>query len=154
MRQYAYFSLFSDRVTAAQMTARLLVEPDEVRVRGSRRIEPPVPVSHAWMITCRAPGLGIDDQVGRIVARLTPHTARIVGLLGELVAGGDASAGAGLNVVRYFNDDDGEDEQFSAPDAALQKLSGQHQLLGWHLRRDVLEFLVAVGAFLDVDEYG
>jgi hypothetical protein len=31
---------------------------------------------------------------------------------------------------------------------------GQHQLLGWVLDREVLEFLPAVDAVLDVDEYG
>jgi hypothetical protein len=35
-----------------------------------------------------------------------------------------------------------------------EKLSGQHQLLGWHLPGDVMRFLVDVGAELDVDEYG
>lgn len=154
IRQYAYFSLFSERFTAAQITARLLIEPDEVRVRGSRRIQPAVPVHHAWVVACREPGLSVDDQIGRIVTRLKPHTARIVQLLGELADDGDASAGAGVSVVRYFNDDDGEGEQLSTPDEVLQKLPGQHQLLGWHLDRDVLEFLVAVAASLDVDEYG
>ena len=135
IRQYAYFSLFSDRVTAAQITARLLIEPDEVQVRGSRRAQPAVPVHHAWRVVCHESGLSVDDQVGRIVARLKPHTTRIAQLLGELSDEGDASAGAGVSVVRYFNDNDGdgEDAQLSAPDEVLQKLAGQHHLLGWHL---------------------
>jgi hypothetical protein len=58
-----------------------------------------------------------------------------------------------MSVVRYFNDDEGEEEAFSAPNAPLQKLQGQHQLLGWNLGSRVLGFLVAVGADLDVDEY-
>jgi hypothetical protein len=36
----------------------------------------------------------------------------------------------------------------------LEKLSGQHQLLGWHLDRHVLNFLSEVGAEFDADEYG
>jgi hypothetical protein len=66
----------------------------------------------------------------------------------------EESAGAVLQVVRYFDDPDGEEEELSPPDAELQKLSGQHQLLGWHLDREVLDFLMATGASLDVDEYG
>jgi hypothetical protein len=36
----------------------------------------------------------------------------------------------------------------------LEKLAGQHQLLGSHLNREVLDFLTEVGAELDADEYG
>jgi hypothetical protein len=36
----------------------------------------------------------------------------------------------------------------------LEKLSDQHQLLGWHLDRGVVQFLDEVDAELDVDEYG
>jgi hypothetical protein len=36
---------------------------------------------------------------------------------------------------------------------SLQSLPGQHHLLGWQLDAQVLAFLVAVGAELDVDEY-
>ncbi|MEV5208906.1 hypothetical protein AB0K35_15660 [Micromonospora sp. NPDC053740] len=43
-----------------------------------------------------------------------------------------------LQVVRYFNDDDGD----------------QQHRLGWHLDRRSLEFLRHTGAELDVDEYG
>jgi len=59
-----------------------------------------------------------------------------------------------MQVVRYLNDESGEEEELSSPDAPWQKLSGQHQLLGWALEREVLEFLLATGACFDVDEYG
>jgi sirohydrochlorin ferrochelatase len=36
----------------------------------------------------------------------------------------------------------------------LVKLSGQHQLLGWHVSGDVLDFVREVHAEIDVDEYG
>ena len=36
----------------------------------------------------------------------------------------------------------------------MEKLPRQHQLLGWHLGPEVLDFLAATGAELDVDEYG
>lgn len=41
----------------------------------------------------------------------------------------------------------------SPPDAALQKLPGQHQLLGWVLEPETMRFLVAANASVDVDEY-
>jgi hypothetical protein len=41
-----------------------------------------------------------------------------------------------------------------APDTPLQKLPGQHQLLGWHLDRDAVRLLARVGAEIDADEYG
>jgi hypothetical protein len=59
-----------------------------------------------------------------------------------------------LQLVRHFDDDDGEEEELSVSDAPLQKLAGQHQLLGWHLDSDVLGFLARVGAEIDADEYG
>jgi hypothetical protein len=62
--------------------------------------------------------------------------------------------GCYLQLVRFFDDEDGEEEELSPPDAPLQKLSGQHQLLGWHLDRDSLGFLAHVGAEIDADEYG
>jgi hypothetical protein len=59
-----------------------------------------------------------------------------------------------LQIVRSFNTDDGEDETIDVTPDGLEKLSGQHQLLGWHLNGEVLDFLSEVGAELDADEYG
>jgi hypothetical protein len=36
----------------------------------------------------------------------------------------------------------------------FERLSGQHQLLGWHLGRNILDFLRDVDAEMDFDEYG
>jgi hypothetical protein len=58
-------------------------------------------------------------------------------------AGGIGVGGAVLQVVRHFNDT-GQNRL----DA-----SGTASLFGWHLDRDVLAFLTAVGAEPDVDEY-
>lgn len=44
--QYAYFALSSIRVSAAEIAARLTIEPDEVVVRGSRRADPVQPAAH------------------------------------------------------------------------------------------------------------
>jgi hypothetical protein len=58
-----------------------------------------------------------------------------------------------LQIVRYLDDDNGDEEQLTGV-GDLEKLSGQHQLLGWHLGRRVVQFLDEVDAELDVDEYG
>jgi hypothetical protein len=56
-------------------------------------------------------------------------------------------------VVRYFGAEDGEEEVIDVVHG-LEKLAGQYQLLGWELKRDVLEFVCDVAADLWVDEYG
>ena len=62
--------------------------------------------------------------------------------------------GCNLQLVRYFDDHEGEEEELSPPHAPLEKLAGQHQLLRWHVERDSLQFLARVGAEIDADEYG
>ncbi len=154
IRQYSYFALKSRYVSAAEVTARLGLEPDEITIRGSRQANPARPVCHMWKIVCREPGLTVDKQLTRIVARLQPYRDQLRSVIDELTAG-DAKYGAAvLEVVRYFNDEQGEEEELSPSDAPLQKIPGQHQLLGWGLEREVLKFLLATNAYLDVDEYG
>ncbi|MFD9474066.1 DUF4279 domain-containing protein [Streptomyces goshikiensis] len=141
LRQYAYFALFSEHISADEMTSQLGIRPDEVSVRGSRFTEPTViPVSHSWKIVCREPDLRVDEQIARVLDRLRLHTGRIAELVTRLAADG---GGAVLHVVRYFNDTD-QDQ----PDT-----SDAPNLFGWHLDRNVLDFLTTVGAELDVDEY-
>jgi len=63
-----------------------------------------------------------------------------------------------LVIVRYFNDEDGEEESFEAAvtkdGRLLEKLPGQHQLLGWYLTAQQLEFLVSINCSISADEYG
>lgn len=160
IRQYCYFSLDSLTVSAAEVTARLSVEPDEVKVRGSHRVRPKlIPVHHSWRVVCDLPGLTVDEQLERIVARLHPVAAEIGCYTREGAAEGFELT-ARLQVVRNFNDeDDEESEEDDAHDEVvdgveMRRLGGQHQLLGWHLDRSVLEFLTVTGAELDIDEYG
>ncbi|MEV0331069.1 DUF4279 domain-containing protein [Micromonospora echinospora] len=151
--QYAYFALSSNRVSAAEMTARLGIEPDEIAVRGSRLASPARPATHRWKIVCRKAGLTVDEQIDRIVERLFGHAERIGELAGEL---DDTDGGPGasvLQIVRVFEHPDGEEEDLTSPVGGLQKLPGQHQLLGWHVDARVLEFLRLTRAELDVDEY-
>ncbi|WP_045563564.1 DUF4279 domain-containing protein [Streptomyces sp. FxanaA7] len=141
LRQHAYFALFSQHVSADDMTFQLGMPPDEVTVRGSRFTEPAVvPVDHSWMVVCREPGLRVDEQITRILDRLQPHTDRICDLTGQLARTG---GGAVLQIVRYFND----------TDQAHPGAADAPSLLGWHLDRDVLDFLSATGAELDIGEY-
>ncbi|MDI2131583.1 DUF4279 domain-containing protein [Yinghuangia seranimata] len=149
LRQYAYFALISKHTSAAEMTAFLGIEPDEVLVRGSRMTEPAViPTAHKWKIVCREPGLRVDEQIARVVDRLAPHTQRVAELSARLAAEGEPMhSGAVLEVVRYFNDD--------APTAGPQQAQPTEasNLFGWHIDRSVMDFLAATGAVLDVDEY-
>jgi hypothetical protein len=75
--------------------------------------------------------LTLDAQIGKVLERSEPLHARLVGL----IPGQDVPAQ--LVIVCDFDDEDGGDE---LPDVAttedrklLEKLPGQHQLLGWFL---------------------
>jgi hypothetical protein len=151
--QYAYFALASVRVSAAEITARLGVEPDERVVRGSRQTDPAIPVVHRWKVVCRKPGLTVDEQVGRIVDRLFDHAERIGALAADLDRIGGGPGASVLQIVRVFEHPDGAEEDLTSPTEGMEKLPGQHQLLGWHLDARTLEFLRLTRAELDVDEY-
>jgi hypothetical protein len=83
------------------------------------------------------------------VARLEPHVDAIAGLARQLDAEDRQGPSAVLEVVRKFNHEHGRDRLASAPPELIEGPG----LLGWHLGRDVLNFLHATGAALDVDEY-
>ena len=70
LRQYVYFALKSEEVSAAEITARLGVEPDEVVVRGSRQTDRFVrPVCHIWKIVCREPNMRLSEAHSRWAGR-------------------------------------------------------------------------------------
>ncbi|MFJ1706933.1 DUF4279 domain-containing protein [Kitasatospora sp. NPDC088346] len=117
--QYVYFGLSSLAMSAAEMTAVLGIEPDEIMVRGSRFTEPKVvPVIHRWKIVCREPGLSVDEQVARVVARLEPHVDAIAALARQLDAEDCQGPSAVLEVVRMFNDEDGQDRLACVPQSS------------------------------------
>ncbi|WP_406290135.1 DUF4279 domain-containing protein [Embleya sp. NBC_00896] len=147
LHQYVYFALRSERTSAHEMTAALGIEPDETTVRGSRIAEPAIPVCHGWKIVCREPGLRVDEQVAHVLDRLRPHTERIAALTREPDREGESGSSAVLQIVRYFNAVE------SAVETDRPSTSERPNLFGWHLDRDVLDFLAATGADLDVDEY-
>lgn len=148
--QYVYFALYSRDTSAAEITAILGREPDEIKVRGSRITEPKtIPTHHCWKIVCREPVLRVDEQISRVLERIKPHAEAIAALVHRLDAEDDPGSGAALQVIRYFNDapdlqdpPDRQDERAETPN-----------LFGWHLDRTVLDFLHKVGAILDIDEY-
>ena len=158
--QYAYFAIFSESMTSADITGQLGIEPDGFMVRGSRTTNPPVPKRHSWEIRSEGLGLRVDEHLDQIVDRLEAHANAIGSLVQELGKEGAQSRGIGsvLKVVRHFGDDDGEEEDLSVtelPDGSMfEKLSGQHQLLGWGVSQRVINFLVATHAELDIEEYG
>jgi hypothetical protein len=151
IRQYVYFSVYSETATADEIAAYLGLAPDRTIVRGSRSDDPPRPPQHGWQLVCDSAGLRIDEQVGSVLDRLRTIEDRLLTIGGDLLG---QVGGCNLQLVRYFDDDEGEEEELSPPNAPLQKLAGQHQLLGWHLERDSLQFLARVGAEIDADEYG
>lgn len=85
------------------------------------------------------------------VGCVRPGRAEIIELAGELLRDEPDDKGrvARLSVVRYLNDEDGEEERVEPPREGLRKLEGQHQLLGWAMERDVLEFLLAAHGFVE-----
>jgi hypothetical protein len=87
--------------------------------------------------------LRVDEQIAELMDRMLPRQEHIIELAQELHHNEPGHDGAKLNVVRCLNDSDGDEEQFSAPEAPLQKLPGQHQLLGWALQPTVMAFLLA-----------
>ena len=123
--------------------------PDRALVRGSRTADPPRPRFHVWEIRCDESGLRIDEQIERVIVRVEPIRTAIRDLVAEP---GDVRAW--LQMVRYFHAEDGDEEVIDETPEGLVKLSGQHQLLGWHVDRRVLSFLSDIGADLDADEYG
>lgn len=148
IRQYSYFALRSETVSAVEIARRVGLQPDRTKTRGSQERDPPRPKHHSWEIVCDQTGMSVDDQIARILDRLRSRRDAI-----RELAEGSECAGT-LQVVRYFHDDQGEEEELPSHPRGVVRLPGQHQLLGWHLARSVMEFLLYVGAELDIDEYG
>ncbi len=86
VRQYAYFALISNTLTASEITGRLGIEPDAISVRGSQTPDPPVPRHHSWRITSNEQGLSVADHMDHIIDRVGTHAAAIGDLVLELVA--------------------------------------------------------------------
>ncbi|WP_093440873.1 DUF4279 domain-containing protein [Streptomyces sp. Cmuel-A718b] len=152
LRQYVYFALSSRRITAQEITDLLGIEPDETRVINPRRLpaDPAKPFCQVWQVVCRGPGLHVDEQIACALGRLRPQTDRIAELMRQFNSAedeGEPGLEARLEVVRYFNEDEQQQE------AGQPQEGERHNLFGWALDREAIEFLAATGAYLDVDEY-
>jgi hypothetical protein len=151
IKQYMYFALDSESVTAATITARLGFEPDEILVRGARDAERVIPRVHSWEVQSRLTNRPIDEMITELLAQLAPVEDQIAALVHEM------AVQARIQLVRTFNDPEGDEDEGTPPDLAAkgwEKLGGQHHLLGWHVDRQALDFLQKTHAELDVDEYG
>ncbi|WP_433685791.1 DUF4279 domain-containing protein [Nocardia sp. CA-119907] len=134
----------STSLSAAEMTARLGLEPDRVLVMGSRSPERVLPRFHAWQILRRSDE-SVDDQIQYLVDRLETVRAVLVSLCS------DDEVSPVMQVVRHFGDPDGVE---AAPDGiAWDQAQQRPRPLGWHLPLSVLDFLVSTRTELDVDEY-
>ena len=132
------------------IAAILGLKPDETTVRGSRITAPkPIPTAHRWKIVCRESGLRIDEQIARVLERLAPHTTAIATLARRLDSEEHDKPSTVLQVVRYFND---EPDQQDPPTAGKDRADSPN-MFGWHVGREVLDFLHTTGAVLDIDEY-
>jgi len=140
IRQYVYLAVVSRSVPAAEMGRRIGLAADQATMRGSKVAGArPAPPSHAWKVLNDDSGVQVGDQLERLVARLGPYRGAIASLASELRSVEGETAGAVLNVVRFFDDPEGEREG---------------RLLGWHLSANVLQLAAEVGAEIDIDDYG
>jgi hypothetical protein len=148
IKQYVYFAISSEVLRAETIAARIGLAPDKTQTLGSGLVDPPRPRRHKWELGSYQRGLDISAHIAVVLGRLEPVRDEIRALVRE----GDVQAW--LQLVRNFDAADGEEEIIDETPDGLVKLSGQHQLLGWHLHRDTLAFLHDVGAEIDADEYG
>lgn len=146
--QYAHFDVGSDIYSPDKITAELLVEPTRVIWRGTRSTEPLIPRTNLWQY--RATGSGTVDE---LVRELLDVFEPLADKLARLTANDDSWIVIGF--MRSFDDPDGIDEDEGPSDLPdhLVRLSGQHQLVGFHLDVDLMARLVALRCALDFDEY-
>ena len=102
----------------------------------------------------------VHGQVSELLERLRPSVVMLAELTRHIreIDPNPERAGSRLVIVRHLDEEEGEEEDLTAveiPDGRkLERLPGQHQLLGWVFEANVVEFLHTTGAILDVDEYG
>lgn len=148
MHQYVYFSISSDVMSFEEIAAKISIEADERRVLGVERhkLNPSHPITHSWIMNSIEKNAPVDEQIESIVKRLRRHTQSLAELSRH------EGVKVTMQVVRYLDNTWGQEEELVVIDG-LEKLPGQHQLLGWHLDAKTIEFLHVIKAELDVDEY-
>ncbi len=147
IRQYSYIAIFSKILTSQEIEDRLKLKADihEQWGKGRLRIDPSYQLTNVWKLIAQE-NSRVDDQIRAIVKRIMPATLQIQDLVSTSVVE------VNLQIVRHFNDANGAKE-IVEEDGDMVKLTGQHQLLGWHLDAETLAFLTSIKAEIDVDEY-
>lgn len=131
--QYVYLAIRSKVHSTAELAALIGVAPDKTS-------------KHApWELHLDEP-MRVDDQIDALLARLDPTARAAIGALTD--------CRVTLEIVRYLDDEDGDDEHHEPRTDGIAVIPGQHQLLGFHLSRQVLDALAAMHASIDCDEYG
>lgn len=128
------------------------LEPTEAEAMGSRDPSRGIPRCHLWSLASGVDeAASLDDHVNALVPIMQSRTEafRAVSAI--------KSIGIWLTIVRHFEDANEVFDQSGYgldADAGVERLGGQHPLLGWGMDRDVVELLSECGIGLDVDEYG
>ena len=149
IRQYVYFGIKSEVLTADEIAQRVGLAPDRAVVRASRTADPPRPCFHVWEIRCDESGLRIDEQIERVIVRVEPVGTAIRDLIAE-----PSEVHAWLQMVRYFGVGRARRRSLTKRRGGLVKLSrtAPASWLARGPRRS--ELLVNTGADLNADEYG
>ncbi len=147
INQYTYFAIRSEKLSCEEIEAKIGIRADRYEILNMKRREhdPTLPLINSWELICND-NIPIDEQIESLTKRLMPSSPSL-----QRLAATEAVT-ATLQVVRYLDDEDGESEIISRH-GNLVKLSGQHQLLGWHINAETLAFLASIKAEVDVDEY-
>ncbi len=153
VRQYAYFGMSSLLADPDSMTHAVGLIPDETKRLGSTRDWPqPMPRAHLWKLhsgvaDCRP----LDEHFAALLAKVKPQVPRIR----EFLASSDVHAR--FEVVRSFTPGP-EDQQVLADNTVeipgMERMSGQHRLLGFVVDESMARLAVELGVYIDFDEYG
>ena len=134
------------------ISERLGLIPTETKLMGSRHLgPPPIPRCHLWQLDSGVESheLPLDDHLRSLVTRLGDSAVRVRNLAR------DGEASATIQVVRYFEPGP-EDRLISEPGrhvGDLERLRGQHPLVGFEIEPGLIEYAAQAGIGFDFDEY-
>ena len=152
VRQYVCFAISSPSIPPDAITGLLLLEADEVKPKGSRIAGPsPVPRAHLWkLMSGRADTSSLIEHIAALMAKLEPREHEIQTLLSS------SDADGWIRAVRRFGAG-AEDDDIVEPGrlvGGLERLRGQHPLLGFALDHRTIELAARMHVGFDFDEYG
>lgn len=148
IRQLAYFALMSEELSSNAIALRVGMVPDNSIVMASKRADPPIPAAHRWEVHAK-PGGTVNEMVAELMKRVRPCAEEIRALVS------DGVVSAVLQIVRYLDDAEGENERpIHVEGHRLGAGLSHHQLLGFHFDAETLRFIANTGIEIDIDEYG